>query len=245
MLRLVNSPLLSFVALNNICSCPDLLTKWHSKTWPAKNATSLAVRYSGCLLTPDYDNWWCSLRWLKHLMLYPLHFCLLNYVFGTGAHCWRANHLASRTRDDSTGGWDMCCWDYFLRSQVFSLTSKQALWVNFQIISIMTNCSSIFVHESTFFYSRLNEPGQATPQKDNDNEQDVLPSTPQPAPRQPIAKTRWAFKQSNTKICSIYFQPNSRSSHSKFNQRQRLFNKELESVAEVGCKLFEDCVKLY
>ena len=41
-----------------------------------------------------------------------------------------------------------------------------------------------------FFYSRLNEPGQATPQKDNDNEQDFLLSTPQPAPRQPIAKTR-------------------------------------------------------
>ena len=185
-----SSKRVSFVALKNIFSCPDLLTKWHSNPWPAKNATSLAVRYSGCLLTLYYNNWRCSQRWLKHLMLYPLHFCLLNYVSGTGTHCWRANHLISRAREDSSGGRDICGWDNFLQSQVFSLTSKHALWVNFQIISIMTNCSSIIVHESTFFYSRLNEPGQATPQKDNDNEQDVLPSTPQPAPRQPIAKTR-------------------------------------------------------
>ena len=115
----------------------------HSKTCPAKNATSLAVRYSGCLLTPDYNNWGCPKRLiemekicyrlisLKRLVLYPKHFCLVNHFFGTGAHCWRANHLTSRARDESTGEWDICCWDYFLRSQVCSLTSKHALWVNY------------------------------------------------------------------------------------------------------------------
>ena len=51
--------------------------------------------------------------------------------------------------------------------------------------------SSEYFFGLTFFYSRLNKPGQASPHEDNDDEQDFLQSTPQPVCRQPIKKTRW------------------------------------------------------
>ena len=132
---------------------------------------------------------------LEHLMLYLICFCLLNDVSGTGAHCWRANHVTSRARDDSTGGRDLCCWDCFPHSQVllsFLQTYSLSQFSNYISKYIHRgDISSEYFFGLTFFYSRLNKPGQSTPHEDNNDEQDFLQSTPQPVCRQPIKKTRW------------------------------------------------------
>ena len=139
------------------------------------------------------------LWFLKHLVLYPIHSCLINHVLWN-----RSPLLKSKPSRLNSKGWLNRATRHMLL-RLFPMFPGLLSYLQTCSLSQFSNYISKYIHRGdisseylfalTFFYSRLNELGQATPHEDNNDEQDFLQSTPQPVCRQPLKKTRWGHTQ--------------------------------------------------